>query len=232
MNKSQSGTILIVDDETDLRTLVEYNLNQAGYATKHASTGAEALARIKDEPPRAIILDLNLPDVSGTDICRMLKTDPATRTIPIIMLTARSSEPDRILGFELGADDYVCKPFSVRELLLRLEAILRRGTVSKSSKDQPVTVGPITLDHGLHEVRVKGEVVPLTLQEFRLLDFLVSANGRVCSREQLLQDVWQSSPDLETRTVDTHVKRLRDKLLSAGDWIETIRGVGYRIKKV
>jgi len=233
------GLVLIVDDERDLRALVDFNLRQAGFRTAQAATGAEALARARSLNPQVIVLDLNLPDVSGTDVCRLLKADPQTQPIPIVMLTARGAESDRILGLELGADDYVVKPFSVRELVLRLEAICRRqaraaaasGAAPGSSSARTLKSGPIELDTEAFIARVNGEEIPLTLLEFRLLAYLVEGKGRVRTREGLLSDVWNTSPELETRTVDTHVKRLRDKLGDAGELIETVRGLGYRIRQ-
>ncbi len=229
------GLVLVVDDERDLRTLLDFNLKQAGYQTAHASTGAEALARARSIQPQVIILDLNLPDVSGTDVCRLLRADPQTRTIPILMLTARGAEADRITGLEVGADDYVTKPFSVREVILRVEAVARR----RKGADDAVAhtgarllkVGRIELDIDAHLVRVDDQEIVLTLQEFRLLAYLVEGKGRVRTRDELLSDVWNTSPELETRTVDTHVKRLRDKLGEAGEVIETVRGLGYRIRQ-
>jgi two-component system phosphate regulon response regulator PhoB len=226
------GLVLIVDDERDLRTLLDFNLRQAGWQTAEASTGAEALARARSLNPAVIVLDLNLPDVSGTDVCRVLKADPQTAGIPVLMLTARGSEGDRILGLELGADDYVAKPFSVREVVLRVESVARRkGAVETAPSDERLRAGTVELDLAGHLVYVEGKELPLTLQEFRLLAYLVQGRGRVRTRDELLSDVWNASPDLETRTVDTHVKRLRDKLGSAGELIETVRGVGYRIRQ-
>lgn len=225
------GLVLVVDDERDLRTLLEFNLRQAGYQVAQAATGAEALARARSMRPQVIILDLNLPDVSGTDVCRLLKSDESTRGIPILMLTARGSEADRIAGLELGADDYVCKPFSVREVLLRVEAVARRSVgAQRVAGERALKVGPIELDLDAYLVRVEGEELPLTLQEFKLLAYLVEGKGRVRTRDELLTNVWNTSPDLETRTVDTHVKRLRDKLGASGELIETVRGLGYRIR--
>ena len=225
------GLVLVVDDERDLRTLLEFNLRQAGYQVAQAATGAEALARARSLRPAVIILDLNLPDVSGTDVCRLLKSDEATRQIPILMLTARGSEQDRIVGLELGADDYVSKPFSVREVVLRVDSVARRANgPPRVSGERLLKVGPIELDLDAYLVRVDGAELPLTLQEFKLLAYLVEGKGRVRTRDELLTNVWNTSPDLETRTVDTHVKRLRDKLESAGDLIETVRGLGYRIR--
>jgi two-component system phosphate regulon response regulator PhoB len=226
------GLVLIVDDERDLRTLLDFNLRQAGWQTAEASTGAEALARARSMTPAVIVLDLNLPDVSGTDVCRVLKADPQTAGIPVLMLTARGAEGDRILGLELGADDYVAKPFSVREVILRVESVARRGKPAETAPtDERLRAGTVELDLAAHLVYVEGKELPLTLQEFRLLAYLVQGRGRVRTRDELLSDVWNASPDLETRTVDTHVKRLRDKLGPAGELIETVRGVGYRIRQ-
>jgi two-component system, OmpR family, phosphate regulon response regulator PhoB len=228
------GLVLIVDDERDLRTLLDFNLKQAGYRTAHAGTGAEALTRARTMQPLVIILDLNLPDVSGTDVCRLIKGDPQTAHIPVLMLTARGSEADRILGLELGADDYVCKPFSVREVMLRVDAVARRSQGGERATGAPtrvLTAGPIELDVDAYIARVDGKELPLTLQEFRLLAYLVEGKGRVRTRDELLSDVWNTSPDVETRTVDTHVKRLRDKLGAAGEVIETVRGLGYRVRQ-
>ena len=226
------GLVLIVDDERDLRTLLEFNLRQAGYATAQARTGAEALDRARTLGPQVVLLDLNLPDLGGTDVCRLLKGDPATRDIAILMLTARGTEADRILGLELGADDYVVKPFSVRELMLRVDAIFRRlGRAPAPATRRLLTLGAIELDLDAWVARIDGEELPLTLLEFRLLAYLVESRGRARSREELLTDVWKASPELETRTVDTHVKRLRDKLGEAGDIIETVRGLGYRVRQ-
>ena len=228
------GLVLIVDDERDLRTLLDFNLRQAGYDTAQAATGAEALARARAVQPMVIILDLNLPDVSGTDVCRLLKGDPQTQGIPILMLTARGSETDRIHGLELGADDYVAKPFSVREVMLRVEAVARR----RATPDQPANrearvlrAGAIELDVDAHLVFVEGQELPLTLQEFRLLAYLVQGKGRVRTRDELLADVWNTSPELETRTVDTHVLNLRAKLGELGERLQSVRGMGYKLQR-
>lgn len=228
-------TVLIVDDEDDLRDLVDFSLRQAGYHTQQAASGAAALAQCKRERPDLVVLDLNLPDVSGVDVCRALRAHPATAELPVIMLTARGAEPDRVAGFEVGADDYVTKPFSVRELVLRVDALRRRmgargGSPSSSSTRLTLKAGPIELDTESFLAWVEGREVPLTLLEFRLLRFLVEGQGRVRSRDALLDQVWGYSTEVETRTVDTHVKRLRDKLGRAGDLIETVRGVGYRFR--
>jgi two-component system, OmpR family, phosphate regulon response regulator PhoB len=225
--------VLIVDDEKDLRSLLDFNLRKAGYRTIHASTGSEALARAASHHPDLILLDLNLPDVPGTDVCRQLKANPSTEPIPIVMLTARSGEEDRVRGFELGAEDYVAKPFSVRELLLRLE-VVRRHTQSVVSTANTIgrvlRAGEIELEPDSFVVRVSGEAVTLALLEFRLLQFLIEGDGKVRTREELLRRVWDYPLDSDTRTIETHVRRLRRKLGDAGDRIETVRSVGYRIR--
>jgi two-component system, OmpR family, phosphate regulon response regulator PhoB len=219
--------VLIVDDEKDLVTLLDFNLRQAGYETGTALTGGEALSQVRRRVPDLVLLDLMLPDLSGTEVCRQIKGDPRTSHVPVVMLTAKGEELDRVVGFELGADDYVVKPFSMRELMLRVRAVLRR---SGGSKDRPPeTVGLIRVDPEAHRCWVGGEEVALTLLEFKLLTTLMARLGRVQSRERLLSDVWEMSSDLETRTVDTHVKRLREKLGPARDLLETVRGVGYRL---
>jgi two-component system phosphate regulon response regulator PhoB len=229
---TQRGLVLIVDDERDLRTLLEFNLKQAGWRTAQAETGAEALVRARSLNPNVVVLDLNLPDVSGMDVCRLLRSDPATKDLPILMLTARGAESDRVQGLELGADDYLTKPFSVRELVLRVEAVSRRRQgASSTSPKQRLVAGRVQLDLDAHLCFVDGQELPLTLQEFRLLAYLIQGSGRVRTREELLADVWNASPELETRTVDTHVKRLRDKLGDAGEIIETVRGLGYRVRQ-
>ncbi len=228
-----AGTlVLIVDDEKDLRSLLDFNLKQAGYRTVHAATGSEALARVASHQPDLILLDLNLPDLQGTEVCRRLKSDPTTRDIPVIMLTARSAESDRITGFELGAEDYVPKPFSVRELILRIEVARRRVAMpTKPGGTRLLRVGPIEVDLDAFLVRVDNQEVTLALLEFRLLSFLIEAQGRVRTREELLKHVWGYPLDSDSRTIETHVKRLRAKLGPAGDLIETVRSVGYRIRE-
>jgi two-component system phosphate regulon response regulator PhoB len=221
--------ILVVDDEHDLLALLDFNLKQEGFRTALASSGVEALALLRQELPDLIVLDLMLPDVSGTQVCRTVKSDPRTRHVPVVMLTAKGDEIDKVVGFELGADDYVTKPFSVRELVLRLKAVLRRAGTRPTGGPPEGRVGPIRVDAAEHRVFVGGEEVTLTALEFKLLVTFMSRVGRVQSREQLLADVWDLSRDLETRTVDTHVKRLREKLGPARDLLETVRGVGYRL---
>ena len=209
-------SVLLVDDERDLLSLLDFNLRAAGFETLLATTGEQALSHLRRRIPDLVLLDLMLPDVSGTEVCRRIKEDPRSRHVPVVMLTAKGEEVDRVVGFEVGADDYVTKPFSVRELVLRLKAVLRRA-------------GPIRVDVDAHRAFVDGAEVTLTPLEFKLLTTLMSRLGRVQSREQLLEDVWEMSSEVETRTVDTHVKRLREKLGSGRDLLETVRGVGYRL---
>lgn len=219
--------LLIVEDEADIRDLLAYNLRAAGHEVIESDSGLDALAQARRAMPDLILLDLMLPDLSGTEVCRKLKSDPATADIRVVMLTARAEEIDRVVGFELGADDYVVKPFSVRELILRVSAVLRRGETSTEEKNS-IGAGILQVDRSRHRVTVADEDVSLTALEFRLLWTLLERKGRVQSRERLLEDVWDMSPDVTTRTVDTHVKRLREKLGEAGSYVETVRGVGYR----
>ncbi|HDS30971.1 MAG TPA: response regulator [Firmicutes bacterium] len=222
--------ILIVEDEKDLVKTLEYNLQQNDFSTQSALNGKDAIKLLEKEPlPDLVLLDLMLPDISGYEVCRFLKGDSRTKNIPVIMLTARTEEIDRILGFELGADDYVPKPFSVRELLLRIKAVLRR-LKSEDDEKPKISIGVLSIDSPGHRVWVEGEEVTLTALEFRLLENLVSRRGRVQTRDMLLSDVWGIDADVTTRTVDTHIKRLREKLGPAGEHIETIRGVGYRFR--
>jgi two-component system phosphate regulon response regulator PhoB len=220
--------VLIVDDERDLVSLLDFNLRQAGFETASAATGEQALAQARHRVPDLVLLDLMLPDLSGTEVCRQLKGDPRTRGVPVVMLTAKGEEVDRVVGLELGADDYVVKPFSMRELVLRVKAVLRRAARAGPERP-PESVGPIRVDMESHRCHVAGEEVALTPLEFRLLATFMARLGRVQSREQLLEDVWEMSGELETRTVDTHVKRLREKLGAGRELLETVRGVGYRL---
>ncbi len=220
--------ILIVEDERDLVDLLQFNLRQAGHETSFAQDGEQALERIKERVPDLVLLDLMLPDISGTEICKQLKTSPRTKHVPVIMVTARSEEIDRVVGFELGADDFVTKPFSVRELLLRIKAVLRRGPSGEADSLQD-KVGPVRVDADAHRAYVGAEEIQLTALEFKLLATFMSRVGCLQPRETLLRDVWGFSTGLQTRTVDTHVKRLREKLGEARDLIETVRGAGYRM---
>jgi two-component system phosphate regulon response regulator PhoB len=217
--------VLVIEDEADLREVLDYNLTKEGHRVTLVSTGGEGLRVARETQPELILLDLMLPDTTGTAVCKTLKKDPATRDIRVIMVTAKGEEIDRVVGFELGADDYVVKPFSVRELLLRVGAVLRR-------KDTPTTdfveFGDLRIDPAAHRAWVAGNELSLTTLEFKLLLTLYERKNRVQTRSVLLSDIWGIEADITTRTVDTHVKRLREKLKGVGRYIETVRGVGYR----
>jgi two-component system phosphate regulon response regulator PhoB len=223
------GPVLVVDDEADIRNLVAINLKREGFEVLTAATGQEGLDLAQANPVALVVLDLMLPDIQGTEVCRRLRAIPSTAEVPVLMLTARTEEIDRVVGFEVGADDYVTKPFSVRELVLRVRAILRRAPGREvEGEEQHMSVGPLRIDVPAHRVWVNDEELALTATEFKLLVTLVQRTGRVQSRGQLLQDVWDMPPDLNTRTVDTHIKRLREKLGPGANMVETVRGVGYR----
>jgi two-component system phosphate regulon response regulator PhoB len=225
--------VLVIEDEVDLATTVEYNLRAEGFQVRLAHSGRQGLASAMAEPlPDVIILDLMLPDLSGTEICRRLRDQERTRDIPIIMCTAKGEEIDRVVGFEVGADDYIVKPFSVRELILRIRALLRRVDGTRRVEGEPslIRFGRLKIDREAHRAWVDEAEITLTALEFRLLHAFMSRRGRVQTREALLSDVWGIEADVTTRTVDTHVKRLREKLGDAGIYIETLRGVGYRFK--
>ncbi len=225
-----ADTVLVVDDEGDLVDLVAHHLRGAGFGVWVTGRGSEAVRLAVERQPDAVLLDVMLPDLQGTEVLRRLRADPATAGIPVIFLTARGEEVDRVVGFELGADDYVVKPFSPRELVLRVRALLRR---SGSVDERPARVlerDGIRLDPNRHLAEADGSVLDLTPTEFRLLAFLMERPGRVLSRAQLLDNVWGSDVYVTDRTVDTHVKRLRSKLGGTADRVETVRGVGYRFK--
>lgn len=222
--------ILIIEDDKHISKLVKYNLEKAGYDCTVADDGEEALGILAKERPDLIILDIMLPKMDGFELCRAIKQDVKLKNIPIIMLTAKGEEVDRIVGLELGADDYVVKPFSPRELILRIKAILKRGKSEESPKDV-IKRGTLIIDVPKHRVTVNNKEIALTPIEFKLLVTLIERNGRIQSRDQLLSDVWEHQSDVFTRTVDTHIKRLREKLGKAGGQIETIRGLGYRFKE-
>lgn len=226
-----SDIILIVDDEQELVDSLSWSARREGFVVRTASTGAAALAEAQRQPrPDLVLLDLMLPDIPGTEVCRQLRADAGTRDIAIIMCTARGDEIDRVVGFELGADDYVTKPFSPRELMLRVRAILRRARpVAPADVDGGTVFGRLRVQAAAHTVWVDQEECPLTALEYRLLTFLLDRRGRVQSREVLLDEVWDVDTGITTRTVDTHIKRLRGKLRSAGAYIETRRGFGYRM---
>ena len=220
--------ILVIEDERDLQKVLEFNLNQAGHEVLTSLGGRSGLQLARERHPDVVILDLMLPDLAGTEVCRALKRDPQTSDIAVLMLTAKGEEVDRIVGFELGADDYVVKPFSVRELLLRIDAIVRRRVKPEKGSERPLEFGRLRIDRDAHRVWVEEHEVELTALEFKLLVTLFERKNRVQSRSSLLSDVWGIEADVATRTVDTHVKRLREKLGNAGDYVETVRGVGYR----
>lgn len=225
-----SSLILIVEDERDLLNTLEYSLQKEGYRTRSAETGADALKLANEQPvPDLVLLDLMLPDLTGTEVCRTLKSTDSTRKVPVLMLTAKGEEIDRVVGFEVGADDYLVKPYSVRELMLRIRAILRRTSAVDEVSDL-VEFGRLRVDPAAHRTWVDDDEVTLTALEFKLLTTLLQRRGRVQTREVLLTDVWGFSADVTTRTVDTHVKRLRQKIGEAGRYIETLRGVGYRFR--
>ncbi|HEY4119036.1 MAG TPA: response regulator [Byssovorax sp.] len=221
--------ILVVEDERDLQRVLAYNLKQAGFDVVAAGDGETALRAVKEEPFDLVLLDLMLPGMPGTEVCRRLKQSAATSNVPVLILTAKGEEVDRVVGFELGADDYVVKPFSVRELVLRIHAILRRGA-APASTDERVQFGLLRIDRAAHRVFTGDAEVSLTALEFKLLSMLYERRGRVLSRDTLLDDVWGAHVDVTRRNVDTHVKRLREKLGAAGAYLETVRGVGYRFR--
>jgi len=227
METGSGRKILIIEDESDVADLLTLNLRKAGFRTSTAADGASGLQRARDDRPDFLILDLMLPKMSGLEVCRILKSDTATSHIPILMLTAKAEEVDRIIGLEFGADDYVTKPFSPREIVLRIRAIFRRG----EKPEERFHAGPISIDPARHEVRVNGKQVRLTSLEFKLLRTLMQRRGRVQDRDKLLNEVWGYESVIDTRTVDTHVRRLREKLGKAGDAIETVRGFGYRLRE-
>jgi two-component system phosphate regulon response regulator PhoB len=221
--------ILVVDDEPDAVELISFNLKNAGFEVVTADDGAAALRKARSAVPDLIVLDLMLPEIDGLEVCKLLRHDPTTTAIPILMLTAKASEVDRILGLELGADDYVTKPFSPRELVLRIRKLLERGQRS-AAKPERLVHGELVIDGPRHLVTFRGKRLKeeLTPTEFRLLQLLVERAGRVQTRDQLLQEVWKYDNVIETRTVDTHMRRLREKLGPAARHLDTVRGLGYR----
>jgi DNA-binding response OmpR family regulator len=221
--------ILVVDDEPDALEVLGFKLREAGCTPIFATDGAKALAAVKTERPDLIVLDLMLPEIDGMEVCKILRRDPETVAIPILMLTAKAAEMDRVLGLELGADDYVTKPYSPRELVLRIRKLLKRAAAAEESGDH-IRVGPVDIDVPRHIARVDSKAVTLTATEFKLLLILAQRRGRVQTRERLLQDVWGYETAIDTRTVDTHMRRLREKIGPAAEHLETIRGVGYRFK--
>jgi two-component system phosphate regulon response regulator PhoB len=224
---TKKAKVLVVDDEPDAVELVEFNLEQAGYDVVTASDGEQAIEVARDCLPDVIVLDVMLPKVDGLDVCKILRRHDLTADIPIIMLTAKAGEIDRVLGLELGADDYVTKPFSPRELTLRVKNLLKRRLAQEEEKDL-LRFGSLVVDIPRHQVQVGGETVHFTATEFNLLVLLMRRRGRVQTRERLLRDVWDYDSMIDTRTVDTHMRRLREKLGDAAEYLDTVRGVGYR----
>lgn len=222
--------ILVVDDEADIVALIVYHLAKAGYRVSTASTGTDALDAARRERPALIVLDLMLPDFSGYDVLEQLRASEATQSVGVLMLTARVEEADRVRGLALGADDYLTKPFSPQELVLRVGAILRRMAAGPTVASDVLAIGPIHIDRSEHRVLVEGESIDLTPTEYKLLLMLAERRGRVQARGHLLETVWEAAPDIQTRTVDMHVQRLRAKLGHAGALIETVRGFGYRLR--
>ena len=221
--------VLVVDDEPDIVALVAYHLAKSGFRVSTASNGADAVEQARKEHPSLIVLDLMLPGMSGFDVLEEIRRDNATSGIAVLMLTARKDEPDRVKGLSLGADDYLTKPFSPAELVLRVKAILRR-TGAQAERDEVLRIGDISINRSAHTVALSGQSIDLTPTEYKLLILLAERRGRVQGRSNLLQSVWEAAPDIQTRTVDMHVQRLRTKLGPAGDLIETVRGFGYRIR--
>jgi two-component system, OmpR family, phosphate regulon response regulator PhoB len=219
--------ILIVEDEKNISKLIRYNLEKAEFETVSARSGEEALRILSKHEVNLVLLDIMLPGMDGLEVCRTIKQNKATARIPVIMLTAKGEEVDRVVGFEIGADDYITKPFSPRELVLRIKAILKRGRVETHSKEI-LTAGGVTIDVPKHRVMVKEKIVELTHTEFKLLFTLIERRGRVQTRENLLSDIWGIDTLIETRTVDTHIKSLRSKLGKEGKKVETVRGIGYK----
>jgi len=227
-SKAANKKILVADDEPDVLQLVSLNLKNAGFNVLKAEDGMSALTQARESMPALIVLDLMLPEMSGLEVCKVLKKETATAQIPIIMLTAKGEEVDRIVGLELGADDYLTKPFSPRELVLRVKSVMRRAQGAGETGDL-LTLGDIRIDRARYEITVTGKPVEFTATEFKLLTLLIERRGRVQSRDTLLNDVWGYESVIDTRTVDTHIRRLREKLGTAADCIETIRGFGYRV---
>jgi two-component system alkaline phosphatase synthesis response regulator PhoP len=228
------GRILLVEDEPDVAELIRYNLANAGYEVTKVSTGTDALRLAREASPDLILLDLMIPQLNGWEVCRRLRAEAATRAIPVIIVTARVEEGDKVLGFEMGADDYITKPFAVRELLARIQAVMRRSRPEAHEKKHRLSAGDLEIDRRRFEVSIKGQHVELTLKEFELLEALVAEPGRVFSREELLDRVWGRDGFVEPRTVDVHLARLRGKFSAAHvppPRIETVRGVGYRFRE-
>jgi two-component system, OmpR family, phosphate regulon response regulator PhoB len=229
MSENKAKRILVVDDESDVIELVAYHLKAKGYTVEAITDPNRSVGIARSFLPDLVILDVMMPELNGIQICRMLRADPRLKRVPVVFLTAKAEEADRIQGLETGADDYMAKPFSPKELVLRVQTILRRSGEGGGEAPRQLSAGGILLDIDRHEVRIQGAPIELTATEFKLLRLLMERRGRVQTREHLLINVWNYETEIETRTVDTHVRRLREKLGPEADWIETIRGVGYRL---
>lgn len=230
MAAHEERRVLIVDDEPDVTELLEFKLKQAGFLVRAINDPLRALGLARDIRPEVIILDMMMPDLNGLQLLKMIRSDALLRDTPVLFLTAKGETEDRLRGLEGGADDYLAKPFDAREVVLRVQALIRRAKPSSSADATRLSAGNLVVDLERHEVLIDGTPIELTATEFKLLRTLVERKGRVQTRERLLEDVWNYAPDIETRTVDTHMRRLRDKLGKGGDIIETVRGVGYRIR--
>lgn len=233
MSASKERRILVVDDEPDVTELLEYKLEQEDYTVEVLNDPLSFVAKVREFEPDLMILDIMMPELNGLQLCRIARSDPAMKSIPIIFLTAKGEVEDRVKGLETGADDYISKPFNTRELLLRIGKVLHRGGAAPESSEVPrIEIAGVVIDEDLHRLTVDGQTVPLTATEFRLLKLLMERKGRVQSREHLLVNVWHYDTDIETRTVDTHVRRVREKLGPYAHLIETVRGVGYRAVEI
>ena len=229
MNVQKLYRILIVDDESDVTELLEYKLEQEGYRVATLNDPLACIAKVREFEPELVLLDIMMPELSGIQLCRIIRADPVTKEFPIIFLSARGEVEDRIKGLEAGAEDYISKPFNTNELLLRISKMLRRsGSRSEPAGKSRIEIAGVVIDEDLHQLTVDGKNVTLTATEFRLLKLLMERKGRVQSRDHLLVNVWHYDTDIETRTVDTHVRRVREKLGQHAHMIETVRGVGYR----
>ncbi len=228
MGNSLEKRVLVVDDESDVTELLEYKLKQAGFLVRTVNDPLRVLGLARDLRPEVIVLDVMMPELNGLQLLKMIRADALLKDTPVLFLTAKGETDDRLKGLQGGANDYVAKPFDAREVVLRIQALARRAVSAAAAPDTRLAAGAIVVDLERHEVTAEGKPVELTATEFRLLRTLVERKGRVQTRERLLEDVWNYAPDIETRTVDTHMRRLREKLGRAGDVIETVRGVGYR----
>lgn len=223
-------SILIVEDDRNLAGLLKYNLEKAGYTCRHAISGEDALQQLREKVVNLVLLDVMLPGIDGFEVCRRIRQNALWGDLPIIMLTAKGEEIDKVLGFELGIDDYVVKPFSPRELNLRIRAILKRDRRHRNDVQEVLRSGDLEIDIGRHTASLDGQALTLTLMEFKLLSLLMKRKGQAQSREVLLSDVWDVDKDINTRTIDTHVTRLREKLGDVGRQIVTVRGLGYKFE--